>query len=348
MATTYSTEEADLKTSAAAIESLWARNLLGHGQASAHAKLELGYLDNPAERGTVILLRADGMDEAQGAQGLHPRRFHLGDRPMRAAGMADYVVNEGHRSLGPALLLMRHGTRVGAERFDFIFGFPNAKAAPVFVRAGLKQLGVVRRHAKLLTSRNKLARHAPAWMAAACAPMLDRALELRDWLRGPGSATRLDCTDSDWHDVAIDAIWNRRSPGRLLSERTSHMLRWRFGHPARGAWRICVARDIWGAPQGYVVWRVDDGFAEVGDFFSIDQDSQTMSLMLAFTRLMREARVRSISVEFFGSAHVEAQLRAAGWVTRPELLPVFTGRTMPSALPPQDAWYLTRFDSDAD
>ncbi len=131
MSIQYSTEEADLSIAASVIQSLWVKSLVGHDLRSARDKLHHGYLANPAGRGTVILLKAGGLEEAQGAQGLHPRLFHHGAHPIRAVGLADYVVNAEHRSLGPALMLMRRGAQLGAERFELVYGLPNAKAAPV-------------------------------------------------------------------------------------------------------------------------------------------------------------------------------------------------------------------------
>ena len=111
MPTHYSIEEADLSIAASVIQSLWVNSLVGHDTHSAREKMRHGYLENPAGRGTVILLKADGLPEAQGAQGLHPRLFHHGERSVPAIGLADYVVNAEHRSLAPALMLMRRGAQ---------------------------------------------------------------------------------------------------------------------------------------------------------------------------------------------------------------------------------------------
>lgn len=348
MAINYSIEEADLSAEAAVIESLWVGNLVGHVAFSAGAKLRLGYLDNPAGQGAVILLKAEGLPDAQGALGLHPRRFHLGPRAIRAIGLADYAVDAMHRSLGPALQLMRFGARIGAERFDLTYGFPNAKAAPVFKRAGLQRLGEVKRYAKLLASRERLARHMPHWLARCCAPLVDRTQGLRDRFLGLSARTPLVCLPATWEDPSFDAVWARRPAAMLLSERTGAMLRWRFGAPGRGDWQVCVARDGDGTAHGYVVWRRMEGFAEVGDFFTNDPTTSTLPLMLAFSRLARRSDVQSISVEYFGSAAVARQLRGAGLVLRPERIPVFTGASTSAVPQSAELWYLTRFDSDAD
>lgn len=348
MAIHYSIEEADLSVAASVIQSLWSRSLVGHDSQSAREKLRHGYLENPAGRGTVILLKAEGLPEAQGAQGLHPRLFHHGSSPIRAIGLADYVVNADHRSLGPALMLMRRGAQIGAERFDLVYGFPNAKAAPVCARAGLKRIGSVQRYAKPLASREHLARRMPAWLARGCAPVLDRALQLRDALRSLRGSDRLVCSPTHWDDPALDELWALRPAETLLSERTGRMLRWRFGAEGRGDWQVCVARNHTGAARGYVVWRNRPGFIEMGDFFACEPDSLTLPLVLAFTRQVRHTEAQSITVQFFGSPRVAEQLQDAGMQPRPGQVPLFAGATTPAAFLAPEVWYLTGFDNDAD
>lgn len=348
MAISYHIEEADLSTAAAAIEGLWVANLIGHDARSAAAKLRLGYAENPAGQGTAILLYPQGQTCPSGVQGLHPRLFHFGTRRLRAAGLADYAVDSAHRSLGPALMLMRRGIELGAERFDLTYGLPNQKAAAVVARAGLKRVGMVRRYAKPLRSRDQLAQRLPPALAAVCAPLVDAALRLRDAVRSVGFRKRLDCRDADWSDKALDQLWERRPSTLLLSDRSAAMLRWRFGAPERGDWKLCIAQDEDGAVQGHVVWRMQDGFAEIGDFFSTDPDALTAPLMLAFTRLARRAGAISVSVTFFGREPVASALRASGMVLRPQEAPLFKLPGGPIELDAIEHWYLTSFDNDAD
>lgn len=348
MAISYHIQEADLSAAAAAIQGLWVANLVGHDPRSAAAKLRLGYVENPAGRGCALLLYPEGDSQPSGVQGLHPRVFHFGARRLSAAGLADYAVNTAHRSLGPALMLMRHGSQLGAERFDLTYGLPNQKAAAVLARAGLKRLGMVRRYAKPLSSRALLAQRLPAWLAALAAPLVDLALHLRDAWRAATRSPRLDCRDASWQDPALDELWARRPATLLLSDRSAAMLRWRYGAPERGDWQVCIARDTAGAAMGYVIWRMRDGLAEIGDFFSSDPDRLTAALMLAFTRRARRAGASSISVLFFGREPVARQLLDSGLALRPQQAPLFR---LPGGLPELDSperWYLTSFDNDAD
>lgn len=347
MATTYTIEDADPSAAAHTILALWVDNLVGHTPQSARDKLALGYVDNPAGPGNTLLLFADGDPAAKGVQGLHPRIFHLGERRLSAAGLADYAVDAGHRSLGPALMLMRQGVKRAGECFDMTYGLPNAKAAPVCQRAGLKRIGVLRRHAKPLSTGAHLAQRLPSWLVGVVAPLADLALRTVDAFRALRQPTRLVFRDIPWDDPALDDLWARRDRTRLLSERTGAMLRWRFGLPPRGDWRIGVAADRTGRVHGHVAWRLVGDFAEIGDFHAPELERFTAPLLMAFTRAARRAGAASISLGYFGAPAVDQQLALAGFRLRPQAAPVFLapGGAAPEA---PEAWHLTAFDNDAD
>lgn len=344
----YSTREADLNLDAASIVSLWADNLLGHDQASARAKLRLGYRDNPAGGASVQLLMVQGEPHAQGAQGLHARVFWVGARQWHGAGLGDFVVNLPHRSLWPALLLMRRCVKLGAERFDVTYGFPNKKAAAVCRQGGLRQFGDMQRYAKPLSSRAYLARRMPSWMAGVVAPMVDAAMRIGDSFRALLGPTPLACTAIDWQDPAIDMLWSRRVATVAFSERSSRMLQWRFALPGRGKWHLCLVSDASGSAQGYVVWRDLEGLVEIGDFFTVEPARCTASLLNAFIRMARTQGARSVSLEFFGANQVVAQILRAGMRQRPERHPVYTCSVLPEGFGTPGNWYLTLFDDDAD
>jgi hypothetical protein len=353
MPTHYTVEAADLTQDLPHLLALWVHNLLGFDAANARAKLQLGYVANPAGASQVLLLLADDADpKAQGAQGLHARRFQLGSQTLTAAALADLVVNAEHRSLGPALMLMRRSVEIAQARYDFTYGLPNERAAAVCARAGLRPLGVVQRYAKPLASREKLGQRIPDWLAILLAPLVDRALTARDGWRGAKLGLRLTCRSCSWSDPALDDVWAHRSAGLLLSQRSSALLRWRFDGTrlpqSTPRWEVCVAHDASSAVQGYVVWRQIDGFVEVGDFFVKDVTQHLAPMMLGFARYAKRHHAVSFSVEFFGDPRVVKGLLAAGLHVRAETAPVFIGVTTPPALNDPAQWYFTAFDNDAD
>jgi hypothetical protein len=356
MPTHYTVEAAKLPQDTSDVLTLWVNNLPGFDAQNAKAKLLLGYAANPAGASAVLLLRAhddaSSTSTAQGTQGLHARRFVQGAQTLKSIALADLVVNAEHRSLGPALMLMRSSVELAQAGHDITYGLPNDRAATVCTRAGLRPLGSVQRYAKPLASREKLDQRVPAWLAMFVAPLVDRALTLRDSMRGSKLGLRLTCRSCSWNDPALDDVWARRRPELLLSDRSAAMLRWRFDGSrlpqSTPRWEVCVAHDASSAVQGYVVWRQTDGFIEVGDFFVKDVALHLAPMMLGFARYAKRHHAVSVSVEFFGDPRVVQGLLAAGLHVRPDQTPVFIGAATPPALTDPSLWYFTAFDNDAD
>ncbi len=352
MSTEYRTELADLRASKAELARLWAQNLEGCDDALVRRKLAHGYLDNPAGEGIAVLLRAAA--PAIGAQGLHERRFHLGAATLRGACMADFVVDAAHRSLGPALMLMKRATEQAGQGFDLIYGLPNRKAAAVCARAGLTRVGQMQRYVKLLRTRERLVARLPPAAAGAVSVLADGLLTLADRRRRGRRARRWACTELAWCEpgsaVFVDAAWARRSVELLLSERSAQMLAWRFDEGRQGGWRLCGFTDAAGEPAGWSVWRHNGRDVEVGDFFVSEPARDATAAFAAFSALMRQQGCAGISMEVLAPPAVEAALLAAGMSRRDDAMPVFA-RVAPEGgfqLPVADRWYLTRFDNDSD
>ncbi|MFT3665109.1 hypothetical protein [Piscinibacter sp.] len=352
MSSTYRTELADLREHDRELQGLWARNLDGCDTAAAAWKLAHGYLGNPAGQGLTVLLFDGDCGAALGAQGLHERRLHLGRKVLRAACMADFVVDVAHRSLGPALMLMKRATEQAGQGFDLVYGLPNRKAAAVCARAGLVKVAQVHRYVKLLQTRERFASRLPSPAASAASVLADGLLTLADQGRRWGQAWRWAGVELAWGDgraaAFVDAVWARRRAGLLLSERSSALLAWRFDGGRRGGWRLCGVADAAGTPVGWAVWRPEGNDAEIGDFFVADPMNDAAASLTVVAAELRRQGLAGISMEMLAPPAVEAALLAAGMSRRDDAMPVFA-RVAPSGVLPQAGhWYLTRFDNDSD
>jgi hypothetical protein len=344
----YSIDEPELHLAGPVAQALWRRNLNGYDEASARAKFDKGYAANPAGQGCLFMLRADGLPQACGTAALHPRAFWHGARALRAVGLADFVVDAEHRSLVPALRLARHCLQAATSRFDMAYATPNTKAAAVVMRAGLQYLGDMSRHAKPVATLEPLADRMPRLLARLVSPPLDLLLSLANTVRRWRAPPALACHPAAFDDAVFDSLWAARPADTVLSERSSRMLQWRFTGRARGDAQACIARSADGQARGYVVWRARHGFFEVLDFLCADPGRDTAALMLAFTHMARRLGCKSVSVEFFGAPAVAEQLRRAGFVRRPETLPVYAAAPAEPALIDPAQWHFTRFDDDTD
>ncbi len=347
MSSKYLVREVDIRAHAEAVTVLWSRCLESLTPQTAERRLQHRYLRNPAGVGATLLLQQADPPEVAGVQCLYARVFHQAGRTWQVAGMADYAVAESHRTLGPALQLMKQGLAVARSRHDWVYGLANAKSEAVCKRSGLKHFGALGRWTRLLRSGPLLKRWLPGPLAALGGGMLDVALLLRDAVQ-LGSASDLRWHDGTASDPALDTIWQRRDPSLLVSERSRDVMAWRFDAQEHGAWTVSIARRANGAPLGYVVWQLQDGVATVADFLCTDALHETALLMRGFAWHMRGQRAAErLSLEFFGAPGVEAGLRAAGYIRRPDERPLYLAEGA-QASPPAEHWYFTGFDRDGD
>jgi GNAT superfamily N-acetyltransferase len=333
------------------VQELWQRNLHGMSRGDPSDKLRLGYLENPAGDGAGLGLRSDEAEGLFGVICLHPRNMYRGELRLRTVNLADFAVEPKYRTLGPALMLMKAAVSLAGERGALMYGLPNRTSAAVCRRAGLNVMpGGKQRYARVLTGEHPRARAVAPALSALLRPAISAALRGAEVWRAFTLSPRLRCTPTTFEDPMIDALWARRPGHLLLGERSAAMLRWRYGGAGRGDWNICLSRTPSGQVVGMLVWRLNGGMAEVGDFYCVDPERQTASMLNEFCRFARARGAHSISLEFFGAQAVIDQITRAGLRSRQEASIVVTDVAAADTpeLAEAERWYLTEFDNDAD
>ncbi len=331
---------------ASAVLDLWKHGFDVQADAGLR-KIKWMYQQNPAGQGVLHLVE-DARGSTMGVFCLGQRSFACKRQALRGATMADFVIAREHRSLGPALLLLKGAVAAGNETFDFLYGFPNERAAPVFNRAEYKQVGTIRRYAKLLRTRQYLRKRVWRTMALVLAPLVDVALLAGDGVAYLGARRRYKWRLSDRFDLRFDALWAQRAEEYLISERSSAMLRWRMSPHTDYRVITATARDG-GALVGYLVWRSEGTAAQVLDFFSSEPGSVTTQLLRLLNWEARRAGCTSVALEFCGPAAIERALVNAGLQPR-EGNPVYgiaSADAGAAALSNAGiTWYLTSYDRD--
>jgi hypothetical protein len=342
--------EVSLVEFSASVKALWQRNLDGVNEERASEKLQVGYLVNPAGTGKGVLLFASDRNEPVGVICLHSRRLHLGAIIFRAANLADYAVDSTHRTLGPALMLMKQALSLGQQHLDLLYGLPNPSSTAVCVRAGLSRLGDVRRHRRILSGRHPRVQAFPIPLSRIIGSGVSGCLKAWDAVRSLWLGPRLRCHDASLGDAVVDEVWAARPRDMLLSERSADMLRWRYARSHGGRWQLCAVRDLHGDAFGYVVWRDCRGLAFISDFFSIDPRRTTAALLNAFCRYARLRGVHTVTLEFFGADEVQEALARVGFRRRDAILPVVMRSFRADDPEARDAQlcYVTPFDNDSD
>lgn len=343
----YSFVRAQLDSSKRQIADLWAQGLGRLVDRVADEKYRQFYLENPAGRGDCVLLLENATGRAVGVQGFVPRAFWRGDQRVVAAVMADFVVVPEHRSLGPALKLMRTGIELGKDRFVFLYGTPNEKSLAIVRRAGLATVGMFTRYTKVVRSESYWRRRIPSWLVSVTTAAADAAIIGADlgqvWLRGDPLA---------WEEriefgPEFDAIWARRRTERVYSDRSRSTLAWRYSpSSSNGPWKISVAAERSGEIVGYIVWRLRNGAAMISDFLYPGSDASLRTFMRSFALYVRRFQVERVSLEFFGAGSVVEALIECGFASRERSAIVCVEHPGCDVSIGQDAGYMTSFDRD--
>lgn len=320
----YYATQADLEVSKGLIAGLWALGLDGLVNEVAETKYHRYYLSNIAGNGVCLLLHDVASGKAVGVQGLIPRRFYVGDRCITGATLADFVVARGHRSLGPALKLMRTCIEVSKERFAFIYGTPNENARAILKRVGFHALGALTRYTKLIRSETFWRARLPPWMVPPVAVAVDAVIALADISRGWFYGRHLYWSEQSFFGTEFEKIWQGRGPKILIGDRSPDALQWRYPlSDPDGPWQVSLAMDRSSIPIGYVVWRNGDGHALISDFFVSATDGSFRALMQSFICYLRGFSVQRVSLEFFGCSSVTTALAACGFAPREQSSVVF-------------------------
>lgn len=269
------------------------------------ARFEWLYKNNQAGQTKTVLAFKDDENKIIGCGSICPRPLYLNGQKARAGIAVDFMVDENHRTYGPALKLQRvNFSEDNSSEFDIIIAFPNQAARGPFFRVGCKTLGKASLFTKVLKSENKIARHIniPV-LTKSIGFILDQLLRLFDKMR-------VFAKPSDWHtetvdafDERFDAFWNEvRGNYKIIAERSSHYLNWRYTNCKALEYRVfCLSQRGSGTLKGYIVYSLHNNVANIEDMFAIDMDKTWLYLLYEFSEHMRKEGVVSICCSYFGN-----------------------------------------------
>lgn len=348
----YRTERVDAADVREPLIRLWTENL--HVLGDPDAKLHWFYVDGPSTRGEAFLLRAAD-DSTVGCIGLRGRDIRYREQSIRAALLADFVVDKHHRSALPALTLQRAVQRHVDDAYDLSYGFPNKSAIAVLRRIGYHELGHMTRYVRVLRHGPQLRRRYGDRLGLdAVGAVVDRAAAaatIARWLPSRGSYAL------DWladFDDRFDALWESSRPRELITcRRSADFLRWRFSRKPGETYAIAALTARRGGKPlvAYAIVRGAAGEpAELVDLFGADVRALDALLARLVPALYHRGHT-TIGMRYLGHPQL-VDVLARHWFTRRDdnrVVMIHLAPTCPLdgaiAREPR-AWYLTDLDED--
>ena len=265
----YSVHDGDPGRHRDVVLGLWQGNL-GVPERMA-AKYEWFYQQCPFGPPMLRFLHQGAANPPIGTCSAGMRRMLWRGNEIRAGVLVDLAVVPEHRSLGPALILQQGMIDSARQGLDLLYGFPNAKAVPVFKRIGYRKLADMVRYTRVVRHAEYLGRRMPTALARILGPGVDLALRLRDGLRNLGSG-RLDAGWSSRADARMDELWQRSDHGQALTAiRSREYAQWRFdAAPGGGTRYLLLSARGSKALAAWFATQSRGGTLHVLDFWSVD------------------------------------------------------------------------------
>jgi hypothetical protein len=317
---------------------LWRENMSDRRIASVLERRRAWLYDrNPAGSALTWLVEHVESGEIIGAASAYARLTRVGDRVVKAGILADFVIAHGHRIAGPAVMVQRaimESSR--AYGFEFLYGYPNKGAEPIFPRLRYKKIGETSLWVKPLRTAPQLQKFIHPMAARLGGLFGDRLLignDLRLALTRPGG---LRVCSAPGLDNRFDALWDRaqrRVP--IAGVRNAEYLRWRYAdHPTQKYSFFALENKSDNSLQGYVAYSAREDKVFIEDLFCDGDLRDTEALLIRFSTQMRREGFSSICATFVGDERVLQSLERLQFIRRPgsRKLIAMVDKTQPDAM----------------
>lgn len=316
---TYVVKQTSYSQDKEAIVSLWLEGFRGMNEDRAQQRFLWMYKNNPAGEGLFFVLYDAQNKDVAGVQCLGMRNCSSSAGDLKSGIMADLVVGQKHRSLGPALQLVKGVIAQSSHAADILYGFPNKKAQLIFKRGGYKELGGMVRYAKVLRSNRYLSDRVPSWLSPLVAPAINSTLRLHSAATMLASKASVTGEWVEQFDTRFDHLWaENKHRFRMISNRSAATLNWRYGcGPDRENWKIFTISHN-KVLLGYIVASLNNEAAVVSDFAFSGSTRNLFNLFSQFVWQASKHGCQSISLEFLGDQRLISRLGRLGFRPREE------------------------------
>jgi len=301
----------------------------------------------------TLLLCHKSADHVVGMVTIGHRRLLVDNLPIDAGLLVDLHVESAHRTLGPALQLLREAISLGLARFSILYGYPNIRAQPLLRRAGFTIVAHAKRFARVIRFSEFLPKTVPRIIRLT----LGGALDLVQWMRFGVSASagpRPSAVVHEYCDAGLlpvpsfDSEALQAAPSVVIGKHTPEFLQWRFG---QAALHPCMAATLSSPDPRYgSCFYILDGSSsmlQIRDTTALIHT--TRSAKRFWQALISEARqrgYRSVSFVCTASDPLTAELAKLGFTIRDQH-PVFAMcRSTHASLMQRCSWLLSDADED--
>jgi|GEM_PF-4905310 len=332
MSQEYNIRKADISNDRLNVLNLWRA-----GGFSSKSIFDWYYNENT--KNTLYVL-TDKNDVILGTISYGIRKLNFKGNELTAGILGNYFIDKNHRTLRPALILLKWVLNNNKNNIDLFYGFPRKKAEALFKYAGLSKKNSIHRHAKIIKINRYLSGF-NSLVSIIFSPSLNYLIWLRDFFKTFSLKKKYSILDD--FDEGFD--YNSCSKNYVISNRDYNFLNWRFIKIPEDDYRIFAIKDHASRMCGYVVYTIHStNDVEIMDFMANHDPCDYKSLLLIFASYIRKHNINSIMLESYENSSVDDELKQAGFVKR-EGRPVYM--TKNDNLFFDEDFFLTQFDENS-
>ncbi|WNO08519.1 hypothetical protein [Teredinibacter sp. KSP-S5-2] len=271
------------------------------------------YLNSPYPSKRIFTLRLEQQASPLiGTQGLFTRNWKTDFGISKISVIGDMYVAKAHRTLGPALKLLRHVTDQACQDTDIIYSFPNKNAEPVFKRIGYKKVNDLTRYSRPLRCKEILQSHQKLKMLTPFSRLIDFCLFIELHLRGfftPNYNVDIQQPNEDeLNDLWVDANMHYS----MIGKRDAAFIKWRLANHTKNNTQLAIIRkQCDNTIQSYVIFETDaQGHIDIDDILCRNGAKQLKSMLVAFLLYAYGKKIKTVSFVFSGNSEIKDTLSA--------------------------------------
>ena len=193
----------------------------------------------------IYLLQAKGGQEVFGAISHVHREFIEKRGEITLGYCADFAIEEKHRVLGPAILLLKSMIASQEKSIEVIYGFPNNRAVGVMCRAGFSILNEVSRYALILNSKHYTDKSKFSYLMKPISLVLNPAIKLYIKIVKTIYCSEYKLAEETEADSSFDELWGHwtKQSDKVVGRRDKEYIKWRFLDNPLNNFRLFTLRD---------------------------------------------------------------------------------------------------------
>lgn len=260
----------------------------------------------------------DKEENAVGMASIFGRNLMVKGKDIRIGVNCDIVVKKKHRTLGPAIMLVKSLLKQAENTgYKVLIAYPNKMSQLVFKKVGYKNIGTSYRWSRLINSEKKIRSQIKNQVAS---KILSRIFDTSMSLVSAETLTKIRYGKIIKKTVKVNITYDeititKNDTDEVSIDRSSEYMKWRYYGVDKYDSKI-FAVSINGLISGIIIYNIQAGEVIIEDILSDKTKGAIEVLIYKFIKKIKKIGVFSISIMHYGIDNLEKVMKSYGFFRR--------------------------------